>query len=334
MSESGDYSPAPHWAGYDFASARSAYRDVIDRSYDDAIKKGVGANECVPEKIETSAESPLIIACDVTGSMGEWPQTIFSKLPYLEHEGQEYLGDDFQISFAAIGDGPVGDRYPIQIRPFVRGAQLKDELASLIVEGGGGGNAEEGYDLCALYYAENCSCPGAIRKPIFIFIGDEGIYSYVDKAYAKEWCHVDLKERLEPKAVFERLKEKFSVYIIRKPYNCSGNSSSASNDRIQNQWVEFLGEDHVVSLPDPKRVVDVIFGILAKETGRIEYFRDELEDRQGKDRDGKDKIAAVLKSLHTIHTDDKSVKKIEGPKKAKSVTMKKSVGAKSISLLD
>jgi hypothetical protein len=29
--------------------------------------------------------------------MGDWPATMFSKLPYLENEGKEYLGEDFEI---------------------------------------------------------------------------------------------------------------------------------------------------------------------------------------------------------------------------------------------
>ena len=57
-----------------------------------------------------------------------------------------------------------------------------------------------------------------------------------------------------------------------------------------------MGEDHVVELPDAKRVVDVIFGILARETGRIEYFREEIEGRQDPDQ-----VKTVYKSLATIH---------------------------------
>ena len=156
---------------------------------------------------------------------------------------------------------------------------------------------------------------------------------------ATEHCHTEVEKGLLPEMVFKELCEKFSVYIIRKPYGCSANSSSPANDRIQRQWEKFLGEDRVVSLPEPGRVVDVIFGILAKETGRIDYFEDELKDRQGKDKDGDHKISVVMKSLHSVHKLPKaSKKKLEGPKgggKSKSVSLKKSkAGSKSISLLD
>lgn len=334
MSESGDYEPAAHWRGYDFASARAAYDSVIDRSYDDAVASNVSVDDCVPEDIETDAEAPLVIACDETGSMGSWPATIFSKLPYLEHEGKEYLGEGMRISFAGIGD-VFSDKYPLQVKSFVDGAKMKETLEKLIIEGGGGGSSEESYDMAALYYARHCKMPGAIRKPIFIFIGDEGVYNFVDGSHAKTWARTDVENRLDPAKVFEELKQKFSVYIVRKPYCCDSNNPNEDEKRIQRQWVKLLGEDHVVSLPDPNRVVDVIFGILAKETDRVDYFEDELKERQGKDKDGDKKISIVLKSLHSIHkvSKDPSLKKLLPPARAKSIT-RKAGGAKSISLMD
>lgn len=343
MSESGDYTPAPHWRGAsnNFVSARRSYASVADRSYSEAVDKGVDVSDLCPEEISTDCEAPLVIAIDVTASMGEWPITIFSKLPYLEHEGQEYLGDDMEISFAAIGDSQY-DRYPLQVREFVKGAKLKKELEGLVHEKGGGGNQQESYDLAALYYSRNCKTDGAIRKPIFIFIGDEGVYDPDFSPKAEALCHTKIDGRSTPKSAFNALKETFNVYVIRKSYG-GGDSESS----IQKQWETLLGKDHVIALQAPERVVDVIFGILAKETGRIEYFEEELEDRQGKDTDGDKKIAIVLKSLHSVHKGGKaaSLKKIAGPKgggKSKSVavkkvsskTSKKKKPAKSVSLLD
>ena len=43
-------------------------------------------------------------------------------------------------------------------------------------------------------------------------------------------------------------------------------------------------------------MVDVIFGILAKETGKVEYFRKELEERQSPEQ-----VKTVYTSLKTVH---------------------------------
>ena len=333
MSESGDYSPAAHWKGHDFASLRRSYDDHVASSMSKAVSSGVSSSDLIPETIETDCESPIVIAVDVTGSMGAWPATIFSKLPYLEHEAKEYYGDDFAISFSAVGDS-FHDKYPLQVREFVQGAELENELKELVIESGGGGNMCESYDLAAMYYASNCEMPEAIRKPVFIFIGDEGLFEGLS-ANAESICHVKNDKRMTLKSLFEKLKKKFNVYCIRKSYYTTADSDQMDRreSAIQEQWEELLGARNVFALPEPERVVDVIFGIFGHDTDRLEYFEEELRDRQGKDDDGDHKIDIVLKTLHTVH-DPKSVKKIANPKSRSVTTRKSSKKMKSISLLD
>lgn len=313
MAETTDYDPGP-WRGHDFVDARVAYDRHAGRSYTEATSAGKKASDFVPNSIKTKSEAPLVIACDVTGSMGEWPATIFSKLPYLELEGKEYLGDTMEISFAAIGDCN-SDSYPLQVRPFVQGTDLEKELKALVVEGGGGGSSQESYDLAAKYYTENVEMPKAVRKPIFIFIGDEGLYPTLKTHDAEAFAKVKIKKNEEVEDVIKDLKKTYSVYIVRKSYG-------HGDAHIQKQWKELLGEDHVCPLQDASRVVDVIFGILARETGRIDYFKKEIGDRQKPEQ-----IEVVMKSLKTVHAAapaTPSIKKIPYDKASmKSVTRRK-----------
>ncbi len=301
MSESGDYDPGP-WRGYDFKSARADYDAHVGRSYSDALTRSIDPRSLIPRTLETKSNSPLVIACDVTGSMEDWPATIFSKLPYLDLEGKEYLGDSMEISFAAIGDA-YSDTYALQVKEFVSGKGLEEKLKELVIEGGGGGQTTESYDLAALYYSRNVNMPNAI-SPIFIFIGDEGFYPFVDKQHAESWTYNKIEGRLGTKRLLSELKSKYSVYMIRKPYKMSsGDGISPQDHTIHQSWADSLGEDHIAILPEAGRVVDVIFGILAKETGRIEYFEGELKGRQKPEQ-----VKTVLKSLHSLHylpSDDK-----------------------------
>jgi len=334
MSESSDYSPAPYWSGYSGATARKAYTDNNIAAGVTAVPVGVKPTNLIPDKLVCNAENPVVIACDVTGSMGAWIATIFSKLPYLEHEGKVYLGDDMEISFSAIGDA-FNDRYPLQVQPFTSGIGLKESLEKIVHEKGGGGTSEESYDLAAMYYANNAEFPKAIRKPIMIIIGDEGVYSFIAKDQAKIWAKVELQDQMGVKELFAFLRKKYNVWIVRKPYMSTTNYPSSAESKIQAQWCELLGEDHVVSLPEAERVVDVIFGILAQETGKNDYFEKELRERQGKDSDGAHKINVVLKSIRTA-TEKNSLPKLPPPARAKSITKPKPGGKnnKSISLLD
>ena len=138
--------------------------------------------------------------------------------------------------------------------------------------------------------------PKAI-KPIIIFIGDEQPYDTISPDQAEKLLGMKLEKSLSTEAVFKKLADKFSVYIIRKPYgSSSGNSLNPDDQRITAHWARLIGNDHISNLPEAGRVVDVIFGILAKETGRIAYFEHELEDRQDPNQ-----VKTVYKSLATIH---------------------------------
>lgn len=154
----------------------------------------------------------------------------------------------------------------------------------------------ETYELALLYLLHNVKMPKAIA-PVVILIGDEMPYDFIPPDLAESVASVKLEKRISTAELVRRVKERYSLYLIRKPYGRSGANSISEEDRqIRAKWVGLLGEDHVCDLPDPARVVDVIFGILAKEAGRIDDFREELEGRQNPNQ-----VKTVYKSLKTVH---------------------------------
>jgi len=284
MSEmGGSYDPGP-WKGWNFNSARKAHTRLnsnAGRGYGGASRRAsVPATNLVPDKVSTNAKSPLVIVVDGTGSMGKFPEVIFKKLPLLDDSAKDYL-DDCEISYSMIGDAG-SDRYPLQVQPFGKGKQMVESLNKLIIEGNGGGNQQESYDLAAVYYARNAEMPKA-NKPILVFVCDEGIYPTVNKTWALNYAKVDLeKEKLSRKQLFEELQTKYSVYVIRKHYQngVSGDKMIGNNLKIHKQWEGLVGADRMAVLNDPQRVVDVILGLLAHETEKVDFFKKELEWRQ------------------------------------------------------
>jgi len=297
MSEAGDYDPGK-WSGHDFDSARRSYRSHAASSFSKAVNKGTTLKELLPATLSTKSENVLVIMTDQTGSMGEWPATMFSKLPYLEHEAKtEYMGEDIEISWGAIGDANNGENYPVQARPFASGTKLAKTLKELVIEGLGGGTTQESYELGALYCARNIEIPNAV-KSVLIFIGDESPYSSIEPEMAK-LVYVDLQQKIKTEKVFEELREKFSVYFVQKPYNnerLEDGPLTGTTKKVHRDWAALVGEEHIALLGDPGRVVDVIFGILAKEAGKIVYFKKELEDRQKPEQ-----VKSVYTALRTIH---------------------------------
>lgn len=283
MTEDGNYNPGP-WNSRTYTQRKEDIDQHAGRSYEEARRSGVKLSDLVPESISTDSSCPLIVVNDQTGSMGIWPKKMYEKLPYMQHEVKIYLGEDNEICWAAIGDAnndnPV-EKYPLQFMPFAKDLLLEESLANIKHEGEGGGTGMETYELAALYLLHNCHTPNAAR-PIVIFIGDEKPYPTIDPATALRVARVHLEKRIATKDVFESLKRKFEVFIIRKPYyvGAGGDFESVVDRAIHAEWADLLGEDHVYNLGNPQRVVDVIFGILAKWTKRGAYFKEEIEHRQ------------------------------------------------------
>ena len=300
MSEmGGSYDPGP-WRGWNYNSARKAHTKLnanAGRGYSGTVSGNTNksvSTDLVPDKLTTDAKSPLVVIVDGTGSMGKFPETIFKKLPLLDDSAKDYL-DDCEVSYGMIGDAG-SDQYPLQIQPFGKGKQMVESLNKLIIEGNGGGNAMESYDLAALYYARNVEMPKA-NKPILIFICDEGVYPNVNKTWAKQYARVELVEKLSSKQLFEELQTKYSVYVIRKHYGngISGDSMTGTNAVIHKQWEKLVDAERIAVLNDPQRVVDVILGLLAHETEKVDFFKKELEWRQTPDQ-----VKTVYQSMVSV----------------------------------
>lgn len=341
MSEPGDMTTGPWSYGDSFKSARaaayakpSAPDPLAGRGYDSAdtdaktpktsktthsIKIKKPDVYALPQKLICESKNPLTIAFDVTGSMQQWPSKLFEKLPYLWHEAtSEYLGANACISFAAFDDIYVTSERALQVTEFKAAKDLDESLKSIQLTGNGGGTEEESAELIAAYYLKNVEyTANTLGKPIFIIITDEKAYPSISPATASKYG-INLQNAITTKELFKELQDKYEVYLILKP-------NSYIHDKVLAFWKDILSEQRIAVLDDANRIADVIFGILAAITGREDYFKHELEDRQLKDSGGDIKVATVYKALETIHAGTrvktgKSVMVVpKGSKKGKSL---------------
>ena len=124
----------------------------------------------------------IAVAFDVTGSMRDVPRILQKGLPklmglllqkrWIEHP---------QILFGAVGDATC-DRVPLQIGQFESDIAMEGDLERFLLEGGGGGQAMESYEL-AIYMASrhfSIDCWEKRKRKGYLFlIGDEMPYSRV-----------------------------------------------------------------------------------------------------------------------------------------------------------
>jgi hypothetical protein len=206
-----------------------------------------------------SAEHPesisIAVLFDVTGSMGDVPRVLQTKLPQL-------LGlllrngyaRDPQILFGAVGDATC-DRVPLQIGQFESDNRMDDDLSRIVLEGGGGGQMTESYELALYYLARHteldCFTRRGRRGYLFV-IGDELAYDRVKAREVRNVCGDDLSEDIPIRRIVSEVRRKFDTY-----YLLPRGASYGGNATVLDFWRGLLGQN-AIELDDPNAVCETI----------------------------------------------------------------------------
>lgn len=219
----------------------------------------------------------IAVFFDVTGSMLNIPITLQTKLP-------ELLGlllrkgyvDHPQILFGAIGDATC-DKVPLQVGQFESDNRMDDHLEHIVLEGGGGGQKTESYELAMYFMAEHTSIDCWEKrghKGYLFIIGDEMAYPAVKKAYAKSLIGDELESDIPISEVVKRLRERYEVFYILPQ------SASHGRDReVLTFWRKLLGQN-VLELEDEAAVCETIALTIGIWEGRTDLDEgvDHLKD--------------------------------------------------------
>ena len=206
-----------------------------------------------------SAEHPRSLAIavlfDVTGSMRDVPRVLQAKLPQLLglllRKG---YADDPQIMFGAIGDATC-DRAPLQVGQFESDNRMDDDLSRILLEGGGGGQKTESYELAMYFMARHTAtdCFGKRGKRGYLFIiGDEMAYPRVKRAEASEVIGDGLQADLPLARIMRELTRKWDTYYILPE-----GASYAGDAEVLRFWRGLLGQN-VIELADLGAVSETI----------------------------------------------------------------------------
>ncbi len=223
------------------------------------------------EPLINTHKNPIVFALDDTGSMGDWTKVVYDKLPmfYGQIMIQKYL-DDPSISFAAIGDHTCCTA-PLQVSEFGAGVELDQMISKLYMEGNGGGNEHESYELAAYFYLNNVKL-GVCEYPFFFITGDEGHFDKLSPDTVKTWLNLPCNDTVDSKDLFRLLMKKYNVFHIKKPY-----ISKNYEMKIRSQWESTLGAERVFVFNEPKAVIDIVLGLIAI-TSKARKLNDYLDD--------------------------------------------------------
>ena len=159
---------------------------------------------------------PVILALDVTGSMGVAAAEVAKKLNEIMTE--LYKSDkvkDVEFCIMAIGDF-VYDNAPLQVSQFESDIRIAEQLDKVWFERGGGGNHSESYTAAWYFGLNHCKldCWNRGKKGIIITLGDEELNPYLPKCKVKEFIGDNVQSDIETKELYEQAKEKFDIYHL------------------------------------------------------------------------------------------------------------------------
>lgn len=243
--------------------------------------------------IKSTTKSPIIIVLDVTGSNINFARVVYDKLPmfYGQIEQKGYL-KDFDIAICAVGDAYT-DSYPLQIGNFAKGIELDSWLEKIVLEGGGGGQGKESYELAAYYLLKNTQfVPGS--EPIIFFIGDESPYPTVNTSQAENFGIGSCKDDIEPFSLL-RKKVNDNVFMLLNKY-CGRKFESD----ITSCWTSLLAPEHVIKIQEEKSIVDLMLGIISmiSSTRSLETYQIDMKNR-GQTQKRIENVSASLQGLST-----------------------------------
>lgn len=249
--------------------------------------------------IVSTSRQPIVFALDVSGSMSDWPQIIYDKMPmfYGQIMMQGYLTDP-SISFCAIAD--LEDDVCMQVSRFAKASDIDEQLTKIHLGGGFGPvQRQEAYELPAYFYAKMCDLH-TCQMPFFFLTCDEDYHDKISRSDVKQFLGRDPEVDVEGKKIFQQLMKKFNVFVIKKAYN--GDLEPGELEK----WVSTVGENRVLRISNPKACIDLILGAIAITFGfTLDKYVEDMRTRGQTE----DRIMEVVASL-SLYWGDLKDKKI------------------------
>jgi hypothetical protein len=196
----------------------------------------------------------ISVLFDVTGSMRAVPRLLQAKLPrllgLLLRKG---YATDPQIMFGAIGDATC-DRVPLQVGQFESDNRMDEDLGRIVLEGGGGGQQTESYELALYFMARHTSIDcfeKRGRRGYLFVIGDEMAYG---KVKAREVGRLigDHTEDLPLRRIVAEAQRLYDVH-----YLLPAGASYAGSRTVLDFWRDLLGQN-TVEVDDTDAICETI----------------------------------------------------------------------------
>ena len=264
---SGSFNPSSYRAFTTSSAHKTTDQVFASRSIDkDLNPKGVKLRES-RDSTDNPNATPIIIAVDVTGSMGMLADVIAREgLGVLFNEILDTKPiTDPHVMFMAIGDARC-DEAPLQVSQFEADNRIVEQLTKIWLEKGGGGNLTESYDFpwwFAGNKTEHDSFTKRGKRGYLFTVGDEQSPGGLTRDHIENFIG-DIVERdhsaAECLADARRLYDVFHVVIEE------GDHARRYPDAVKDSWRALMGQS-VIQLPDHKKLAETIVATIEAREG-------------------------------------------------------------------
>ena len=200
--------------GYDAATDRVTGQTYTAKAIDPDLNPKNVIRTCVNTE-EHPNTIPVILALDVTGSMGRaCIETAESLGTIMTNLYNKYTDIEFMVM--GIGDLAYDDA-PIQASQFESDIRIAEALDKIYMEHGGGGNRYESYTAAwyfGLYHTQLDAFDKQGRKGIIITMGDEGLNPYLPYKALNEVTGDHIQGNVETNDLYKEALKKFDIYHI------------------------------------------------------------------------------------------------------------------------
>ena len=209
---------------------------------------------------------PVILALDVTGSMGGASVKVAKELNVIMTELYEKVQD---VEFMIMGIGDLSyDNAPIQASQFESDIRIAEQLDKIYFEGGGGGNSYESYTAAWYFGLNHCKldCWNRGKKGIIITLGDEPLNPYLPMEPLALSTGNKIQDDVESDELYKEVTQKYDVYHLA--VDDRETSYWRYEDRIKSSFGKYLDENHL-KVVNMDNLANTIVGIVVNSAKNI-----------------------------------------------------------------
>lgn len=260
------------WDNYKSTSSNQTRDQVFSSKsmHKDLDPKNITKRESVDSELNPESNA-IIVGLDVTGSMGIHAHEMATSGLGVLMQGiiDRKPVSDPHVMFMGIGDAYARDKAPLQVTQFEADMKITDQLKNLYLEGGGGGNDFESYNLPWYFAARHTviDCMTKRNKKGYLFtIGDECapkalLGSHIQRLFNG---YDEMPSDYSNEELLNMVSKMYNVYHVVLE---NGGYARTNLDKVKHSWQKLLGE-RVLMLSDASKLSEVIISAMLINEGK------------------------------------------------------------------